>query len=133
MILALRVLGSSEEKKMSSGRAMAPILETTCCFSSSFRASLCGDAFFQGDEGGDALAFYFVRFADDGGFGYGGMIDQGAFDFVGGDAMAGDVHDVVHAAQQPEVAAGVHLAAVAGEIDAGKARPILLDVAVGSP
>src|SRR3984957_4278355 len=40
MILALRVLGSSAVKKISSGRAMAPILVTTCCFNSSLSASL---------------------------------------------------------------------------------------------
>ena len=44
--------------------------------------------------------------------------------------MAGDVHHVVDAAEQPEVAVFVHLAAVTGEIPAGIARPIILDVAI---
>ena len=40
IILALRVLGSSEAKKISSGRAIAPIFPTTCFLSSSLRASV---------------------------------------------------------------------------------------------
>src|SRR2546427_13227625 len=47
------------------------------------------------------------------------------------DAVTGDVHDVVHAAEQPEVAVLVALGAVAGEIDIVVLRPVLLDVAIG--
>ena len=45
-----------------------------------------------------------------------GMVDQRRFDLGGGDAMAGDVHDVVDAAHEPEVAVLVDARAVAGEV-----------------
>ena len=66
---------------MSSGRAMAPILVDDVLLQLVFERVAGGDAFFQRDEGGDALALHFVRLADHGGFGHRGMIDQGAFDF----------------------------------------------------
>src|SRR5262245_3799326 len=44
--------------------------------------------------------------------------------------MAGNVHDVVDATQEPEVAVAVTLGAVAREVDVGILRPVLLHVAV---
>src|SRR5262249_58709437 len=51
-------------------------------------------------------------------------------DFHRRDAMAGDIHDVVDAAEQPEVAVAVTLGAVAGEVDIEVLRPALLDEAI---
>ena len=45
--------------------------------------------------------------------------------------MAGDIHHVIHAAEQPVVAFIVNLAAIAGEVAARIARPVLLNVALG--
>ena len=42
MIFPERVLGSSEVKMMSSGRASAPMRRTTCCLSSSARRGSAG-------------------------------------------------------------------------------------------
>src|SRR5690606_17137672 len=52
---------------------------------------------------------------------YGGVGDEGGFDFGGGDVVAGDEHDVVDAAEEPVVAVGVAFGAVAGEVVAGEA------------
>src|SRR5699024_12479552 len=50
--------------------------------------------------------------------------DQGRFDLGGGQAVPGDVHDIVHPAQQPDVAVLVVLGAVTGEVGAGEAGPV---------
>ncbi|NQE72681.1 hypothetical protein NG2371_07174 [Nocardia gamkensis] len=83
---------------------------------------VCG----EDDEGDDALAGGGVGGADDGGFGDGVVCDEGGFDFGGGDSVAGDVHDVVDAAEDPEVGVGVEFGAVAGEVPAlfGEALPV---------
>ena len=52
------------------------------------------------------------------------MVDEGALDLVRADAVPGDVHHVVDPAEQPVVAVGVPLRAVAGEVHAGKAAPV---------
>ena len=44
------------------------------------------------------------------------MAHERALDFRRADAMAGDIDHVVHAAEQPVIAVGIHAAAVAGEI-----------------
>ena len=49
---------------------------------------------------------------------------------VGRDVVAGDEHDVVDAAEQPEVAVVVALGAVAGEVPAVEARPVRVAVAL---
>ena len=101
------------------------------------RLGLLGGA----DQGGDGLApaealLGHARVrpfgADDGGFGDVGVGDQGGFDLGGGDAVAGDVHDVVDAAEQPQVAVGVVLGAVTGEVEAqvGEFRPVGVFVAL---
>ena len=78
---------------------------------------MAGDAFLQRDERRDRLSLDLVRAPDDGRFGHARVIDEGALDFHGPDAVPGDVQHVVHAAEQPEVAVLVALRAVAGEID----------------
>ena len=102
MILPDRVFGSSAEKMMSSGRASEPIFFATCDFSSSDHRRL-----------GDRL-----------------VVHERGLDLHRRDAVARDVHHVVHAPEQPEVAVFVALRPVAGEVDVVVLRPVLLDVAV---
>ena len=99
MILALRVLGSSAAKKISSGLAIAPIFVDHVLLQFVFQRVAGCDAFLQRDERRNSLAFDFVRLADHRRFGHRGVIHQRAFHFVRGDAVAGDVHHVVHAAR----------------------------------
>ena len=73
----------------------------------------------EGDKGGEGLAFEGIGFADDGGFGHVFVANQGAFNFGGANAMAGDVEDVVDASDDPEVAVFVLAAAIAGKVAAG--------------
>src|SRR6185295_16258690 len=47
------------------------------------------------------------------------------------EAVAADLEDVVHAAQQPEIALLVALGAVAGEVPLAELRPVGLLVALG--
>ena len=55
-----------------------------------------------------------------------GCDDEGALDLGRREPMAGDVHHVVDAAEQPEVALLVALRAVAGEVHAREAAPVRL-------
>src|SRR5215467_6548460 len=89
------------------------------------------DAALHGDERRDRLPLDVVHLADDRGLGDRLVIDQGRFHFHRGDAVAGDVHDVVDAAEKPEVAVLVALGSVAGEVDVVVLRPILLHESVG--
>ena len=68
--------------------------------------------------------------ADDRGLGDRGMVDERGLDLGGRDVVAGDEHDVVDAAEQPEVAVVVALGAVAGEVLAVEARPVRVAVAL---
>ncbi len=89
------------------------------------------DALLQGDERGDRLTLDLVRTADDGRFSDFRVIDERALDFHRADAMPGHVDHVVHAAEQPEVAVGVTLGAIAGEVDVrAPLAPVLPDVAI---
>ncbi len=133
MILALRVLGNSAAKKISSGFAIEPIFVETCAINSFFQRVAGGDPFLQRDERGNSLAFDFVRLADHGRFGHGRVIHQRALNLECGDAVSGDVHDVIDAPQQPEISIVVELAAIAGEILSRIARPLILHVALGIP
>ena len=132
MILALRVLGSSEVKKMSSGRAMAPIFGDDVLFQFVLqRIGRRNTPSFSVTNAEMPCPFTSCVLPITAASATEGVIHQRAFDFIGGDAVPGDVHHVVHAAQQPEIAVVVHLAAVAGEIHARIARPVLLHVAIG--
>ena len=62
--------------------------------------------------------------ADDGGFGDFRMRDQSALDFGRAEAMAGDIDDVVDAADDPKIAVVIAAAAVAGEVAACTSLPI---------
>ena len=57
-----------------------------------------------------------MRHGRDGGLGHLVVAHEGALHLCGADAMAGDIHHVIHAAEQPVIAVGIHAAAVAGEI-----------------
>src|SRR5699024_9563965 len=78
----------------------------------------------QDDEGDHGLAGGVVLRAHHGRFGDPLVGDQGRFDLGGGQAVPGDVHDIVHPAQQPDVAVLVVLGAVTGEVGAGEAGPV---------
>ena len=117
MILPERVLGSSGTTRMVLGLAIGPISLPTWLRSSWTIASpVVHGVLAEDDERDDGLAGGFVRGAHDGGFGHGRVGHQGRFDFRGGEPVAGDVHDVVHAAQEPDVAVLVLLGAVTGEV-----------------
>jgi hypothetical protein len=75
-----------------------------------------GVCVFEGDEGVNGLAGEFVGDADDGGFGHERGFDERGFDLGGGEAVAGDVDNIVDAAADPVVAVVVAGGAVAGEL-----------------
>ena len=129
MILPERVLGRESVKRISSGRASAPISLATCSRSSFFSSSRRRIAAAQRDEAADALALDLVGPADHGRLGDLGMMHQGAFDFHRAQAMAGDVQHVVHPAHDPEVAVLVAAGAVGGEVDVRHLAPVLLAIA----
>ena len=52
--------------------------------------------------------------------GHARMVDERRLDLDRRDAMSRDVHDVVHAAEEPEVAVLVDASAVTGEVQPGK-------------
>src|SRR5437764_978699 len=56
--------------------------------------------------------------------------DEGRFDLRRRDAMARDLHHVVHAAHEPEVPVGIALGAVAGEVSPGILAPVRVAVAL---
>jgi hypothetical protein len=70
----------------------------------------------QDDEGHDGLTGGLVVGADDRGLGDPRVADQRRLDLGRRQAVAGDVHDVVDPAEQPDVALLVLLGAVAGEV-----------------
>ena len=82
---------------------------------------------FSVHEGGDGLTGALVGPADDGRLGHRRVVDERRLDFEGRDPVAGDVHDVVDPAEQPDVAVVVALGAVTGEVD-----PLVL-VGLGEP
>src|SRR5690606_23464813 len=86
----------------------------------------------QDRERHDALSGGGVARADHGGLGDGGVGDECGFDLGGGDAVAGDVHDVVDSAEDPQGVVGVDAGAVAGEVPAlfAVAVPVGFAVAV---
>ena len=83
-------------------------------FARQFRRS--PEAVLQRDEGGDGLTLDFMGATDDGGLGDGGMRDQRGLHLHRRNVMPRDQHDVVHAAQQPEVAVLVAPRPVAREV-----------------
>ena len=127
MILPERVFGRPGAHWMKSGVAIGPISLRTHCASSARSASDGDSPADQRDVGVDALALDLVRAADDRGFGDFGVRDQRALDLRRADAVAGDIHDVIHAAGDPPVAVLVAARAVAGEVLAAEVREIGVD------
>src|SRR5882762_3357082 len=93
----------------------------------------CGDDFvddlfvrrharFNGDVHFRNAALDFVDDGNDGGFGDFRNAEAGGFDFFCAEAMAGDVDDVIHAAEDAVVAVGGEHGAVTGEV--GPVPPI---------
>src|SRR5882762_2233738 len=82
-----------------------------------------GNAGLQGDvDDGDA-AFDFVDGGNDGGFGDFGDREAGGFDFLGAEAVAGDVDDVIDAAKDAIVTVGGEHGAVRSVV--GPITPVL--------
>jgi hypothetical protein len=85
----------------------------------------------QDDEGAHGLTGGLVVGADDRGLGDRRVRDQRRLDLGRRQAVAGDVHDVVDPAEQPDVAVLVVLGAVAGEVVLrAEAAPVGLLVAL---
>ena len=91
------------------------------------------DAVVEDTEGVDHVAAQLVRNADTGGLGHVRVADERAFDFGGTEPVAADFDDIVHAANDPEVAVIVAACAVACKVPAllGEFRPVLFDIAIG--
>jgi hypothetical protein len=106
---------------MTSGLAIGPI-SLTHMLDQFLLEFVGGSAQHQGDVAVDALALDIVRIADHGGLGDLLVRDQGALDFGGAHAVAGDVEHVVDAAGDPVVAVLVAAAAVTGEVVARVVR-----------
>src|SRR5215470_11014952 len=77
---------------------------------------ICGDAGLQDGETAGDLALELVVHADHRAFGDGGMTGQYLFHLARGQPVPGDVDDVVGAAHHIEVAVGVAVASVAGDV-----------------
>ena len=119
MILPLRVLGRSAEKRMSSGRAMAPIFLATCSLQLVLelrRSALCPS--FRVTNAAIAWPLSSCGLAHHRRLRHRGVVHQRALDFHRADPVPGDVQHVVHPAQDPPVAVVVQLGAVAGEVAA---------------
>ena len=118
MIFPLRVFGSSGVKTMFAGFAIGPILRADVV--AELGEPLLGAllAALQRDERDDRLAGLRVHPAAHRRLGDRRVIDERALDLDRRDPVAGDVHHVVHPAQQPEVAVLVDPRAVACEVDA---------------
>src|SRR6267143_1908719 len=82
-----------------------------------------GNAGLQGDVDDRDAAFDFVDRGNDGGFGDFGDREAGGFDFLGAEAVAGDVDDVIDAAEDAIVTVGGEHGAVGGVV--GPITPVL--------
>src|SRR5205085_9103100 len=83
---------------------------------------------FKRDERDDGRAFQLVWLSDDGCLSHRLMRHQSAFDLGRAETMTGDVDDVVDPAHDPEIAVLISARTIAGKIDAGNLRPVLLPV-----
>ena len=131
MILPERVFGSSSVNRIDFGFAIGPISSATWLRSSSTSSSRGSLPRAQDHERGDRLAGRVVGLADDRRLGDRGVVDERRLDLGRGDVVARHEHDVVDAAEQPEVALVVALGAVAREVLAVEAAPIRVAVALG--
>ena len=134
MILPLRVLGSSGVSRIWRGLAIGPISSATwsrssatSCSPASPSTSLAPLRVTKATMAWPVVASLAPTTAASA---TAGWLDQGVLDLGGRDPVPRDVHDVVDAAEQPQVAVLVALGAVAGEVAAGEARPVGLLVAL---
>src|SRR5438105_13308517 len=81
---------------------------------------------FKRDQRDDGRAFQLVWLSDDGCLSHRFMRHQSAFDLGRAETMTGDVDDVVDPAHDPEIAVLISARAIAGKIDSGNLRPVLL-------
>src|SRR5215472_19249933 len=70
----------------------------------------------QDNERLDNSAAYFIGAGDDGRFGHGVVLEEGALDLEGTDAIPGANDHVVSSTHEPEIALGVTQTAVSGNI-----------------
>ena len=131
MILPERVLGRSGVNISVFGFAIGLIFVATCLRSSSPSSGRRLDAEANDDEREDRLAGDRVGCADDRRLGDGRVGHERALDLGGREAVAGDVHHVVDAAEEPEVAVLVALRPVTREVHPREAAPVRLLVALG--
>ena len=129
MILPLRVFGSSGVKTMFAGFAIGPIFSATWLRSSSSFSTEPGSPPFSVTNATIAWPGHRVVARRDGRLGDLLVVDERRLDLDRRDAVAGDVHHVVDAAEQPEVAVGVDPGAVAREVHVAVLRPVRLAVA----
>src|SRR5438128_10487828 len=84
---------------------------------------------------------YWIAFPDHGAFDDRRVLDQGALDLEGADAVAGRDDHVVRSSDKPEVALGVHVGSITGHIPipalrgfgGGRVAPVLLEEAHRAP
>ena len=125
MILPLRVFGSASVKRISSGRAKGadlvrdPLPQLFPEFVVIVLASL------ESHEAAYRLTGNLVRLTDYRRFGHGGMTHQRRFDFHRAQAVAADVHDVIHPAKYPVISIVIAARGIACEVGAGNAGPVL--------
>ena len=117
MILPERVLGSASVKRISSGFAIGPICVDTWSRSAGAQVAVRGGARARRHERDDRGAGQVVGPADHRGLGDARVRDERALDLHRADPVARDVHHVVDAAHDPEVAVRVAMGAVAREVD----------------
>ena len=138
MILPERVLGSSLTIMIERGLAIGPISLATWLRSSWTRSlpspgssASSTNSWRRMTNAHDGLTGRLVGGADDGGLGDLRVRHERRLDLGGREPVARDVHDVVDAAEQPDVAVGVVLRAVAGEVVLlAEPRPVGLLVAL---
>ena len=82
----------------------------------------------QDHERDDALTSHLVIRAHHSRLSNSGVRDQCRLDLSRRDAVTGDVHDVVNAAQQPQCAVIIKLRAITCEVVLRPARPVGIDV-----
>src|SRR5829696_5195711 len=88
------------------------------------------DARLQDDEAADGLARDLVFTAHDSGFGDPPVVDERTLDLGRGEAVTGNIHDVVDATHEPVVAVLVAAGAIAREVHAGELAPVCRLVAL---
>ncbi len=124
MIFPERVFGSSGVKTMFAGLAIAPIFTATWFRSSSSISTEPVVAALERHVGDDRLTGGRVRAPAHRRLGDALVVDERRLDLDRRDPVPRDVHHVVDAAEQPEVAVLVDPRAVAGEVEAREALPV---------